>query len=340
MPCGSTTRCSHRFTAAFVVHGRRGLQMARPRGRDMPQDSLIRPVLQDAAFLDDVAQIRAAQQSQTSGVPRLDLWWLGQSGYLLLFQGRAVLLDPYLSDSLTRKYANTDKPHVRLCERVVAPERLDFIDVVTSSHNHTDHLDPETLRPLVRANPGLLMIGPEANRLTIAERSGLPDERILGLDAATPDGKPAQAPGDVESAGFRFQAVPAAHEQLDRDREGRLFYLGWVVSVGPYRLYHSGDTLLYPGMTELLAPYSIDLAFLPINGRTPERRVAGNLWGKEAATLAKSIGAGLVVPCHYDMFAFNTATPAEFCAACSELAQPHRVLVLGERLTLGPATGR
>ena len=46
-----------------------------------------------------------------------------------------ILIDPYLSDSLTHKYAGTDRPHVRMTERVVAPERLTFIDVVTSSHN-------------------------------------------------------------------------------------------------------------------------------------------------------------------------------------------------------------
>ena len=55
---------------------------------------------------------------------------------------------PYLSDSLTAKYAGTDKPHVRMTERAIDPARLDFIDVVTSSHNHTDHLDHETLWPL------------------------------------------------------------------------------------------------------------------------------------------------------------------------------------------------
>src|SRR6058998_3244925 len=80
------------------------------------------------------------------------LWWLGQSGFLLQWNGKRVLMDPYLSDSLTKKYATTDKPHVRMSERVVAPERLNVIDVVTSSHNHTDHLDPETLGPLLRAN--------------------------------------------------------------------------------------------------------------------------------------------------------------------------------------------
>ena len=45
---------------------------------------------------------------------RLHIWWLGQSGFLVQWQGQRALLDPYLSDSLTEKYAHTDKPHVRM----------------------------------------------------------------------------------------------------------------------------------------------------------------------------------------------------------------------------------
>jgi L-ascorbate metabolism protein UlaG (beta-lactamase superfamily) len=93
---------------------------------------MIKPVLQDDAFLADV---------RSAPGDRLNLWWLGQSGYPVQWQGHHLLIDPYLSDTLTEKYANTDKPHVRMTERVVAPEKLDFIEVVTSSHNHTDHLD-------------------------------------------------------------------------------------------------------------------------------------------------------------------------------------------------------
>src|SRR4051812_33269774 len=106
---------------------------------------MIEPLLKDDAFLADVAACRD-DHSET-----LHLWWLGQSGFLMQCHGRHVLFDPYLSDSLTRKYAGTDKPHVRISERVVAPERLDFIDVVTSTHGHTDHLDGETLTPICRA---------------------------------------------------------------------------------------------------------------------------------------------------------------------------------------------
>ena len=77
----------------------------------------------------------------------------------------------------------------------------------------------------------------------------------------------------------------------------------------------------------------MDLALLPINGRAPERRVPGNFTGPEAARLAHDIGARLVVPCHYDMFEFNTASPEAFVAEARRLGQPHRVLRAGERWT-------
>ncbi len=278
------------------------------------------PYWSDDAFLADVAGARR-------DLTRLHLWWVGQSGFLVAWNGRCALLDPYLSDSLTRKYAQTDKPHVRMTGRVVAPERLDVVDVVTSTHNHTDHLDPETLRPLARVNPSLVLVCPAANRVEALERSGLPEDRVLSLDAAV-------APVSAVVAGFEFTAVPAAHEALDLDAGGRHRYVGWIVRAGPWTIYHSGDTILFPGMVDRLKPHRIDLALLPINGRGPERRVSGNLWGREAAQLASAIGARWVVPCHFDLFEFNTATPEEFEATCALLGQAHRVLGQGERLSL------
>src|SRR5215831_20240085 len=96
-----------------------------------------------SAFQKDEAFLADVRRALSSG--GFHLWWLGQSGFLVVNNGRALLLDPYLSDSLTRKYAGTDKPHERMTERVIAPEKLTFIAAATCSHNHTDHLDPETL---------------------------------------------------------------------------------------------------------------------------------------------------------------------------------------------------
>ena len=267
---------------------------------------MIRPLRAGEAFLADV---------QAAGGP-LDLWWLGQSGFLVAHHGRHLLLDPYLSDSLTRKYADTDKPHVRMTERVIEPERLGFVDVVTASHGHTDHLDPDTLRAL-----DAQLVAPAAHRALAAERAG---REPVGID----DGE------TVELAGFEITAVPAAHEEIERDDEGRMLHLGYVVRCGPFTLYHAGDTIPYEGMAQRIGP--VDVALLPINGCAPERRVAGNLNGDEAAALAHEIGARVAVPMHFEMFEFNTEPPDAFVAACERLGQPYRVLRAGERLTLHP----
>ena len=275
---------------------------------------MIQPLQSNETFLADVAQAKQATNT-------LHLWWLGQSGYLVQWQGQHLLLDPYLSDSLTKKYASTDKPHVRMTERVIAPEQLNFIDVVTSSHNHTDHLDGETLIPLLQANPALQLVIPEANRAFVADRLHIDPMRPIGLD----DGKA------TTIGAFRFTGIPAAHEELEQDEAGHHKYLGYIIQFGLWTLYHSGDTVWYAGMVEKLRQWSIDVAFLPINGRAPERRVAGNLDGPEAAQLTKAIGARLVIPCHYEMFEFNTTSPAPFIAEAERLAQPYCVLRAGER---------
>lgn len=276
---------------------------------------MIEPRQKDEALLSDI---------RGSIVPsgQWRMWWLGQSGFLIKWEDRYCLLDPYLSDSLTTKYANTDKPHVRMTERVLAPDRLDFVDVVTSSHNHTDHLDGETLRPLARVNQNLAMIIPEANRSFVAKR--------LQCDPAWPMGMTDGSRCEV--MGFEFFGIPAAHEDLETDELGQHRFMGYIISFGEWSVYHSGDTLLYEGMVERLRPWNVDVALLPINGRDPSRRVAGNLNGAQAAKLAKDIGARLVIPCHYDMFTFNTASPDGLTAACSELSQCYYVMKNGEGL--------
>jgi L-ascorbate metabolism protein UlaG (beta-lactamase superfamily) len=275
---------------------------------------VIRPVRSHDALL---ADIRASDKRDGS----FRLWWLGQSGFLLQWQGVHVLFDSYLSDSLTKKYSQTDKPHVRMTELVVDPTQLSFVDVVTSSHNHTDHLDAETLRPILAGNPRPKLLIAESNRAFVAERLGIDSAIPIGVDDGT----------TVEVSGIRFSGVASAHETVERDELGRARFLGYALQFGDWVVYHSGDTIRYPEMAEKLRPFGVHIALLPINGRAPERRVAGNLSGPEAAQLAKDIGARVVIPCHFEMFEFNTACPDEFVTECRRLGQPCQVLRCGER---------
>lgn len=248
------------------------------------------------------------------------LWWLGQSGFLLQWKRKRVLIDPYLSDSLTKKYLTTDKPHTRMSELVVKPELLRNISAVTSSHNHTDHLDAETLMPVLKNNPGIKFIIPEANRNFVADRTGCIKEFPVGLNDKQ----------SVIVGEFTFHGIPAKHNEIERDVNGNCKYLGYVIEFGKYKIYHSGDTLWFDGMVELLKPFSPDVALLPINGNDPARNVAGNLNCKEAVTLGKAINAKCVIPCHYNMFTFNTADVNEFVKEAEKLNQSFKVLKGGE----------
>ena len=248
------------------------------------------------------------------------LWWLGQSGFLIQWKGKRILLDPHLSDSLTRKYDKTDKPHIRMSERVINPGLLRGITVVTSSHNHTDHLDADTLMPVLKNNPGIKFIIPEANRDFVAERVKCDKNFPIGLNDRQ----------SVKIDEFTFYGIPAMHNEIERDKNGNCRYMGYVIEFGKFKIYHSGDTLWFNDMVDLLKPFSVDVALLPINGNKPERKVAGNLNCKQAAELGKEIGAKCVIPCHYNMFTFNTADVKEFEREAKKTGQHYKILRGGE----------
>jgi len=260
---------------------------------------VIEPLLADQALLEDVEAARGEPGA-------LHLWWLGQSGFLVQWEGRHLLLDPYLSDSLTRKYADTDTPHVRMTRRVIAPEALPPVDVVTSTHNHTDHLDAETLAPVLHG--GAALVCPAANAAFVEERLGRAAAVALGFGER------------VSIAGFELEAVPAAHPEPGPQ------CAGYVVRCGGGTLYHSGDSVVFEGMAERAR--GADVALLPING------MLGNMDAAAAAGLAHAMGARVAIPCHYEMFEFNTADPAGFVRECERLGQPCHVLRAGERYSL------
>jgi L-ascorbate metabolism protein UlaG (beta-lactamase superfamily) len=266
-----------------------------------PAGTLIEPYLCDDAFLEDVESAR-----QEVG---LHLWWLGQSGFLVQADGEHLLLDPYLSDTLTEQHEGTDTPHERLTRRVIAPGRISFVDVVTSSHGHTGHLDPGTL-------PGVLAGGAEL--VCAAGSEALAEERSGHHPAAV------LAAGDsVQIGGFHIEAVPAHHE-------GAPEAVGYLVRNGSFALYHAGDTRRVQGIAEAISRHAVDIAIVPVNGRF------GNMDGADAARLAHEARARLAVPCHYEMFRCNTASPARFVAECVRLRQEYRLCRAGERLTVRP----
>lgn len=233
------------------------------------------------------------------GVPGgLNLFWLGQAGFVLRSDKRLVLIDPYLSDVLAEKYRESLFTHRRLMPPPLPPAAALNADFLLATHGHSDHMDPGLIGPFMRSNPRCRLVCPAGARKQALERGAPPDR----LEIAEPGGRGAYD-------GIAIEAIPSAHETIAYNERGEHLYLGYVVEMAGLRIYHSGDCAPYEGLAAELARRRIDVALLPVNGRDEFRAshgVAGNFTIHEAARLCLAAGIGFIVPHHFGMFDFNT----------------------------------
>lgn len=248
------------------------------------------------------------------------IWWLGQSGYAIKTSNVLFYVDLYLSEHLTTKYANTDKPHIRMTRAPFRGENLHTGRYVFASHRHSDHLDPGTMPALFAANPEIKLILPLA-LVDYAVEMGLARERLI----------PMRGNDTIDMDGVVVHAIPSAHPHFDYDESRGHAFLGFVFEFDGVRIYHSGDTVVYQGLAERLKAIQPDLAFLPING-AQSAGTPPNMSAEDAVSLASAIGGRtLIIPHHYDMFTFNTVDVRDFINLASRAGIPYRVLQCGER---------
>lgn len=199
---------------------------------------------------------------------------LGQSGYLLKTEHSEILIDPYLSDSVNRVEGRS-----RLLPLPMKPSEI-FCDAVICTHDHLDHLDPDTVTEI------------DAKQLFLTTNGGKETLRRLGKENVI-----AMNQGEsVKLGDFEITAVFAEHT---------VEAFGVIIKAEGKTLYFSGDTLYHERLFDI-ASYAPDVTLICINGRL------GNMNVEEALVTAKKIGAKLNIPNHYDMFASNSEDPHLF----------------------------
>ena len=249
------------------------------------------------------------------GENSLAFFGLGQVGVAIKGPSGVILVDPYLTDSDGEggTLPRTFPPPVQPAETTNAA-------AVLLSHDHIDHTDPDTILPLSEASPDARFITAYTSRDTLVA-AGLDEARITVPEVGEA----------LEVAGARVTAVPSAHTELEYEAERGYPYLGFVVEYNGVTVYHAGDTVVYDGLIETLSAWTIDVAFIPMNGRDyfrTSRDLIGNTDFREAAELAEVLNVGLIVPTHYDLFAKNAADPGHFTSYLYNLnpARPHKFL--------------
>ena len=254
------------------------------------------------------------------------LWWIGQEGFVIKTSRLTIYIDPYLSDYAERITRGQPNEHVRMVPPPLKPEDVDHADLVLCTHDHADHIDPDGIPVIARCSPQARFVVPRCAEDTMLG-FGIAKERIVTL----------AGDDSVELDGLAIHAIPAKHEQFDRDPRKGYPYLSYVLGLEGLNLFHAGDTIPYEGQVAKVSGCRIDVAMVPINGRDEFRhrlKFEGNFTCQEAVEFAAAVQPRLTVPMHYDTFTLNTADVREFERIAREQQVRYRVMKSGECLRL------
>ncbi len=261
----------------------------------------------------------------------ITLCWLGQSGFQIEYDGRSILVDPYLSDSCRKLNSKLD--HTRGTPIVRDPATL-APDYYLITHPHADHFDPETIAPVKEHSPRIKILCPSSCAEKIAKF--FPGKEAWFQFLST--GKKYDL-----GHGIDLIPLPAAHETLAKGVDGEYLSMSYLLNFTREKksLFFGGDTIPYEGQAEEIRrflPERFTLTmFLPANGRDAERAaigILGNMNLKEAVQLTKQCGAALLVPCHIGMFAGNDPKEPVTAEACESLGMKAFLPAAGKEFLL------
>jgi L-ascorbate metabolism protein UlaG (beta-lactamase superfamily) len=274
---------------------------------------------QGAALLQEIEQSRPEPGEAW-------IWYLGQLGFVISLEGLVFYIDAILND-----LRDSEGRSRREYPAPFAPDMVNRADYALCTHNHSDHLNLDTLVPLAKANPRSRFVVPRPWG-GLLKGAGIGEDRILG----------AKEGEELNLGPVSILPVAATHtrfiqDEPERDREGDSLCLGYLLKGGGLTIYHAGDTWVTPALVQALkAAGPLDIAILPINGTDWERtgnNYIGNMGALDAVKLAQAIPADLSIPAHYDLMAANSENPALFAdymyRRCPE--KRFHICALGER---------
>lgn len=223
-------------------------------------------------------------------------WWLGQMGYGIKIGSTIIYIDAYLDNNSRRSIPP-----------LLKPSEVTNADIIIGTHDHSDHIDRTSWNELSHNSLHAKFIIPSLLLSSLPKDLDIDETRFIGLNDSL----------NVDLHGISITGIASAHELLNQDEQtGEYPCLGYVIEGNGVKIYHGGDTCIYPGLYEKLKKFDhFDAIFLPINGRDAirlENNIIGNMTYQEAVDLAGYLEPDLVIPGHYDMFPSNSENPELF----------------------------
>jgi len=161
----------------------------------------------------------------------IEIEFLGHSGFLLKYQNKTIVIDPY-----------------NLSEKILQA------DLILITHSHYDHCSIKDIEKL--SKPGTTIIIPVDAQSKIA--------KIKNIDMQTIE------PGEeIKWNSLKIEALPAynVRKKYHPKREG---WMGYLIKMEKVIVYHAGDTDKIPEMSKLTGYGKKEnefVALLPVSGK-------------------------------------------------------------------------
>jgi L-ascorbate metabolism protein UlaG (beta-lactamase superfamily) len=277
---------------------------------------------------DDAAALQALRAAPIELPAGLELEWLGVAGYRLTYEGRTLLIDPYLSRVPLRAMLGREPalPDPSLLARFL-PDELE-VDGVLIGHTHFDHAVDA---PAIARRFGCPVLG-SSSLVALMDLHGL-GERAIEVEPYH----------RYELGPFNVSLVPSAHSKLllglavPMDGEltcahldalsPRAYRCGQVwgihVEVAGTSFYHQGSADL---VDDALGQRDVDVFLAGIAGRGFTR----DYWRR----ILPRLDPAVVIPSHFDDFFRPVDAPLGFTLNVNLAGVPDEVAAVSRDATV------
>jgi L-ascorbate metabolism protein UlaG (beta-lactamase superfamily) len=253
--------------------------------------------------------------------------FIGTATVLIRYQGFTILTDPNFLHKGEKVHLGYGLTSTRLTDPAIDLDKLPPIDFVVLSHMHEDHFDRFVQTHLDKNVP------------IITTREAAESLKKLGFTRAMGLSTWDAVEVDKGEARLRLTSVPGRH-----GNDGMQLLLptvmGSMLDFGPntgapgYRMYISGDTLIYKDLNDIPQRFpGIDLALLHLGGT----RILGvfkvTMDGKDGVKLMQIVQPRHAIPIHYDDYDVFKSPLADFAREVKEAGLEPKVTYLAHGAT-------
>jgi L-ascorbate metabolism protein UlaG (beta-lactamase superfamily) len=274
-------------------------------------------------------------ESESSDFKSGSLFFVGNATVILRYAGFTILTDPNFLHQGEHVHLGYGIRSARRTNPAMEIEQLPPLDLVVLSHMHEDHFDRVVEQKLNKDLP--IVTTPQAT--TKLTKKGF--RATYSLDTWETQ-KIVKGEAQLAITAMPGRHGPAILASALPEVMGSLLEFQTLAGETQFRLYISGDTLVYDEIKEIPQRYpDIDLALIHLGG-TKIFGVLLTMDGKQGVKAIQIISPRTAIPIHFNDYTVMKSPLEEFIQAVAEAGLENRVRYLnhGDTYRFEPSTSR